>query len=131
MNEAELKAGLAQTPGYRYAKVIGQQLHVAGQVPQNADGVIVGAGEPKVQAARCLSNLMCILSCHGFEEQDIQRLTIYVVGPQENLVAAWTAVRDHFLDQVPPSTLLGVAVLGYREQLVEIDATVIKTKESA
>lgn len=130
MNEAELKAGLAQTPGYRYAKAIGEQLHVAGQVPQNAHGVIVGAGEPKVQAAQCLSNLKRLLSCHGFGEVDIQRLTIYVVGPQESLGAAWTAVRDHFSGQVPPSTLLGVALLGYPEQLVEIDAIVIKTSGS-
>lgn len=125
MNEKEVQAGLAATPGYRYAKCVGSELHVAGQVPNNADGEIVGA-DPYVQAKACLANLGVLLRCHGFAEEDIQRLTIYVVGSQELLADAWRAVREHFSDQVPPATLLGVCALGYENQLVEIDATVVR-----
>ena len=33
-----------------------------------------------------------------------------------DLLAAWEVVRRHFGDHDAPSTLLGVAVLGYRDQ---------------
>ena len=46
MNELEIKAGLAPTPGYRYAKQIGNQLHIAGQVPLDSAGTLVGLGDP-------------------------------------------------------------------------------------
>ena len=126
MNDIEVKAGLAQTPGYRYAKLVGDQLHVAGQVPQDSLGKIVGISDPHAQAAQCLANLQLLLSCHNFVEEDIQHLRVYVVGPRQNLISAWQAVQDHFSHQIPPSTLLGVAQLGYEGQLVEIDATIAK-----
>jgi hypothetical protein len=37
-------------------------------------------------------------------------------------VAAWEVVRDAFGDHDVPSTLMGVTVLGYRDQLVELEA---------
>jgi hypothetical protein len=36
-------------------------------------------------------------------------------------VAAWKVVRDAFGDHDVPSTLMGVTVLGYADQLVEIE----------
>lgn len=39
-------------------------------------------------------------------------------------MAAWEVVRDSFADHDVPSTLMGVGVtvLGYKDQLVEIEA---------
>jgi enamine deaminase RidA (YjgF/YER057c/UK114 family) len=126
MNDAEIKSGLAPTPGYRYAKVTGNQLHVAGQVPQDSDGNIVGIDDPYTQASQCLKNLKILLSCYDFFERDIQHLTIYVVGPSENLRTAWKAVMEEFSNDVPPGSLIGVSVLGHEKQLVEIDARIIR-----
>ena len=42
---------------------------------------------------------------------------------QADLVAAWEVVRDAFGDHDVPSTLIGVAALGYDHQLVEVEAT--------
>ena len=125
VNEKEQAAGLPETPGYRYAKKLGDRLFVAGQVPNDASGVIVGLNDPYQQAQQCIDNLLTILNVHQFNRKDIQQLTVYVVGNQENLGAAWQAVRDVFSGDVPPATLLGVARLGYDGQLVEIDATII------
>ena len=55
---------------------------------------------------------------------DIHQVTVYVVGPHENLITAWHAVVAGFDMNVPPATLLGVTVLGHRGQLVEVDAVV-------
>ena len=63
---------------------------------------------------------------HHFTEQDIRQLTVYVVGGQPNLHSPWDAVTAWFEYNVPPATLLGVALLGYENQLVEIDATIIR-----
>ncbi|WIM72145.1 Rid family hydrolase [Corynebacterium suedekumii] len=41
---------------------------------------------------------------------------------QADLVASWEVIRDAFGDHDVPSTLLGVTVLGYDDQLVEIEA---------
>lgn len=126
MNEAEREAGLAVTPGYRYAEKVGNQLFVAGQVPHNADGQLIGIDDPHAQSHQCLDNLLKLLAVHGYSIADIRQLVIYVVGECSNLVQAWTAMEEKFTEGVPPATLLGVTTLGHEGQLVEIDATVIK-----
>ncbi len=37
-------------------------------------------------------------------------------------MTAWQVVRDEFSPHDPPSTLVGVTVLGYTDQLVEVEA---------
>ena len=126
MNEAELSAGLSATPQYRYADRLGDRLFVAGQVPLDSHGQLVGPEDPSTQALQCLRNLERLLAVHAFQVTDIRQLVVYVVGDQASLAAAWSGVADWFCGQVPPATLLGVAGLGYVGQLVEIDATIIK-----
>ena len=128
MNDDELEAGLSQTPGYRYADVVGDRLFVAGQVPLDADGRLVGPENPARQAVTCLDNLRALLGVHGFTVDHVRRLTIHVVGEHEDLVSAWDAVTEWFAGEVPPATLLGVHLLGYRGQLVEIDADVVRDR---
>lgn len=127
MNEGELAAGMASTSSYRYADRVGDQLLVAGQVPVDAGNNIVGDGDAAEQARQCLLNLITLITHHGFNRDDIHQLTVYVVGPHENLIAAWRAVVAAFDGNVPPATLLGVTVLGHRGQLVEIDSVVVST----
>lgn len=128
MNELERAAGLAATPGYRYAEVVGDELHLAGQVPHDSDGRLVGAGDVAEQTGQCLANLFALVHAHGFTRDDIRHLTVYVVGSQEHLSAAWRAVTEAFdpATGVPPATLLGVNLLGHVGQAVEIDARVVR-----
>jgi enamine deaminase RidA (YjgF/YER057c/UK114 family) len=124
-NDAERRAGLAPTPGYRYADRAGDQLFVAGQVPLDGEGQLVGRQDAAAQTTQCLENLRTLLTVHGFDVGDVRHLTIHVVGDRSALTDAWGAVSRWFADDlVPPATLLGVPVLGYADQLVEIDATV-------
>ena len=127
MNETEIEAGLSQTANYAYAKKIGSQLFIAGQVPNNADGDLIGVDDPGAQTTQCLNNLHKLISLYEFDDQDIQHLTVYVAGDALSLKNSWTAVEEWFDKSVPPATLLGVSVLGYENQLVEIDATIIKS----
>ena len=125
MNENEVDAGLAPTPGYRYADRIGDQLFVAGQVPVDSAGDLLGSGDPAVQATACLDNLRTLVEVHAMSIADVRRLTIYVVGPHQHLLEAWGSVVEWFGGEVPPATLLGVNLLGYSGQLVEVDASVV------
>ncbi|MBV7540559.1 RidA family protein [Acidovorax sp. sic0104] len=127
MNEAELTAGMSVTPQYQYAQRVANQLFVAGQVPHDSQGNLVGAGNAFVQASQCLRNLNLVLTVHDFTLADVRKIVVYVVGEQEQLSAAWKATTEFFAGQVPPATLLGVARLGYAGQWVEVDATVMKT----
>jgi enamine deaminase RidA (YjgF/YER057c/UK114 family) len=45
---------------------------------------------------------------------------------RSELVAAWQVVREAFGDHDAPSTLVGVALLGYPDQLVEVEAVAVR-----
>jgi enamine deaminase RidA (YjgF/YER057c/UK114 family) len=108
---------------YDYGAVVksGSLLFTAGASPLDSVGRVVAPGDPIAQAARALTNLEAILERHGAGPQHLVRTTIYVVGPHEDLVAVWGVIASGLAPQRPPSTLLGVAMLGYVDQLVEID----------
>jgi hypothetical protein len=52
-----------------------------------------------------------------------------VTQRREDLVTAWHVVRERFGDHDAPSTLLGVAVLGYHDQLVEVEAVAVVPRD--
>jgi hypothetical protein len=58
----------------------------------------------------------------GASLEDVLSTRVLVASTrQEDLVAAWEVVRDSFGDHDVPSTLMGATVLGYKDQLVEIE----------
>ena len=94
----------------------------AGACPLAVDGTTVAPGDVVAQAERVVENLRVALAAAGAGLGDVVRLTVYVASAQRaDLVAAWRVIRDAF-DEMPPATLLGVAVLGCPDQLVEVDA---------
>jgi enamine deaminase RidA (YjgF/YER057c/UK114 family) len=63
------------------------------------------------------------LAAAGATLADVLKTTVFVASTEQaDLVAAWEVVEAAFGDHDAPSTLLGVTVLGYRGQLVEIEA---------
>jgi len=115
--------GLAGGLPYEYAAVApaGSIIFTAGACPLDAGGAVVAPGDVPTQAERAVDNLLAILARHGAGPADLLRTTIYVVGSRDDLVAAWDVIAARLAPSRPPSTLLGVACLGYRDQLVEID----------
>jgi hypothetical protein len=52
---------------------------------------------------------------------------VYVASARRtDLVAAWEEIRTAFGEHDVPSTLLGVTVLGYTDQLVELEAVALR-----
>lgn len=57
--------------------------------------------------------------------EDVVKTTVYVVASEgDGLAQVWDVVRRSELAGVP-STLLGVSLLGYAGQLVEIEAVAV------
>jgi enamine deaminase RidA (YjgF/YER057c/UK114 family) len=70
-----------------------------------------------------VTNLLTALQAAGAGFGDVLKTTVYVASAdQADLVSVWEVVRTAFGEHDAPSTLLGVAVLGYPNQLVEIEA---------
>ncbi len=117
---------LSDAAQYAYAAVVtgGSRLvFTAGACPLDAAGRTVGVGDVRAQAAQVMTNLRTALADSGARLTDVVRTTVYVASSrQADLVAAWEVVRDALAPHDPPSTLLGVAALGYTDQLVEVDA---------
>ena len=70
-----------------------------------------------------LDNLTATLRAAGCGLEDVVKTTAFVASSKRSdLHAAWEVVEERFGSDGPPSTLLGVSVLGYTDQLVEIEA---------
>lgn len=89
----------------------------------NDDGTTTAPDDVAAQAARCLETLQTALAAAGASLTDVISTGVLVASTrQSDLVAAWDIVHAAFGDHDVPSTLLGVTVLGYDDQLVEIEA---------
>jgi enamine deaminase RidA (YjgF/YER057c/UK114 family) len=110
---------------YAYAAIAprGALIFTAGACPLDDRGEVVGLGDVRAQASLAVANLSTALAASGATLADVLKTTVYVASAdQADLVAAWEVVRAAFGEHDAPSTLLGVAVLGYSGQLVEIEA---------
>ena len=106
---------------YDYTSTANGLIFMAGACPLDEDGNVVAPGDLEAQAARCVDNLLAALAVHGAPAAEILKTTIYVVAnDRSQLVAVWDVVEAR-LGRVP-STLLGVSMLGWPKQLVEIEA---------
>ncbi len=122
-------AGLTGTAPYAYAAVTdpGRMVFTAGAAPLDADGAVVAAGDVAGQARRVMANLRAALEGAGVGLDDVLKTTVYVVtSDRADLVAAWDVVRAAFGEHEAPSTLVGVTVLGYPDQLVEVEAVAVR-----
>ena len=110
---------------YAYASIAGPGALVftAGACPLDENEAVVGAGDVRRQAQQVMANLSEALAAAGATLTDVLKTTVYAASADRgDLLAAWDAVRAAFGKHDPPSTLLGVTTLGYRDQLVEVEA---------
>ncbi|MBC3992650.1 RidA family protein [Streptomyces buecherae] len=119
-------ASLSDVAEYAYAATApadARLIFLAGACPLNADGSTAAVGDYAGQAAKALENLRTALADAGAELTDVISTRVLVASQrQADLVTAWEVVRDGFGDHDVPSTLMGVTVLGYADQLVEIES---------
>jgi len=113
---------------YAYASIAepGALVFTAGACPLDENEAVVGVGDVRRQAEQVMANLSEALAAAGAALTDVLKTTVYVAsGDQSDLVAAWDVVHAAFAEHDAPSTLLGVTTLGYRDQLVEVEAVAL------
>jgi enamine deaminase RidA (YjgF/YER057c/UK114 family) len=121
----DLTDELGASPGYAYAaRATGTHVYTAGAVPVDGNGELIGPGDLERQTRAVIANLKTVLERAGVDAADLVKTTIYVVGEQADLPRAWKVFAATDLVSAP-STLLGVTHLGYKGQLVEIEAVAV------
>ena len=119
-------SSLSDVAEYAYAATApagARLIFLAGACPLNEDGSTAATGDYAGQAAKAFANMATALADAGASVRDVISTRVLVASARrEDLVAAWQVVRDSFGEHDAPSTLLGVTVLGYAGQLVEIEA---------
>ena len=118
-------SSLSDVAEYAYAATAPAEarlVFLAGACPLNEDGSTAAVGDYAGQAAKAVENMRTALAEAGATLDDVISTRVLVASTrQEDLGRAWEVVRDAFGDHDVPSTLMGVTVLGYRDQLVEIE----------
>lgn len=124
-------SALSDVAEYAYAATApadARLIFLAGACPLNEDGSTAAVGDITGQAACAVENMRTALAEASASIGDVINTRVLVASTsQADLVTAWEVVRDAFGEHDVPSTLMGVTVLGYDNQLVEIEAVAAVT----
>ena len=112
--------------GFSYGARVpaGGLIVTAGLSPLDADGAIVGPGDPVAQVRRTVECLDVLLVEQGAQRSQIAKLTVYVATSDADVLGRVWHALDAAFAETPPAIVVGVTVLPYPGQLVELDAVI-------
>jgi enamine deaminase RidA (YjgF/YER057c/UK114 family) len=109
---------------YEYSATARGLIFTAGACPLDQTGLVVAPGDFERQTAQAVENLIAALAQRDVGADALLKTTVFVVSTDRgDLLRVWEIVSARL--GRAPSTLVGVALLGYPDQLVEIDAIAV------
>ena len=112
-------------PGNGYTHVVmgsGRWVAISGQIALDAEGNVVGVGDPDLQARQVFENLRRCLAAAGATFDDVVKLT-YFLTDVAHLPSVRKARDEHVDTERPPaSTAVQVSALFRPELLMEVEA---------
>jgi enamine deaminase RidA (YjgF/YER057c/UK114 family) len=116
--------GVASTTApYSHALIVesGRLLFISGQGPVDAQGNVVGIGDPQAQVRQVFANVQALVEAAGGSLADVVELTAYLRDMRYRSII--TEVRKELLrPPFPTATMFEVNRLAFDEWLVEISA---------
>jgi len=112
-------------PGGPYSQAIVAQskrtLYIAGQVPVDDKGNLIGRGDVEAQARKVFENIRALCEAAGGSLKNVVFVTIYVTDMRFRPVI--TKVRNEMLEPpYPAATMVQIDALADENWLVEVDA---------
>ena len=114
--------------GYSRAVQVGPFIMVSGTTALNAEGVLVGEGDPAAQTRQCLEILKGVLGHLGARLEHVVRTRMFVTNMDD-----WTEIGrvhgEYFATIRPTTTMVQVSRLIDPRMLIEIEADAIVTEQ--
>src|SRR5262245_15175638 len=110
-----------QRPRYTLGWRVGNHIYVAGQLPFDKDGNLIGKGDIKAQTRRIFEQIKMIVEAGGGKMDDVVKVTVFVTDVRYR--EPYGEVRSEFFGPNPPaSTLVQIGNLAIPDALIEIEA---------
>lgn len=101
-----------------------RMIFVAGQLPVNKAGAIVGEGDFKAQITQVFENMKAVLADAKASFDDVVKLNIYVIDVK-NLPLVQEVRSGYLTRPYPATTLVEITALANPKALVEIEAIAV------
>ena len=100
---------------------MGNHIYVAGQLPFDKDGNLLGKGDIKAQTRRIFEQIKMIVEAGGGKMDDVVKVTVFVTDIRYR--EPYGEVRSEFFGPSPPaSTLVQIGNLAIPDARIEIEA---------
>ncbi|MGN6322085.1 MAG: RidA family protein [Dyella sp.] len=102
----------------------GRTVYIAGQVPLDQHGTLVGAGDFAAQVRQTFENLKAALDAGGAGFSNVVQMTIYVTDMSQ--IDTFRKIRDEYMHgPLPTASLVEVKGLFRKDVMLEISAVAV------